>query len=226
MVMGALAQLHAAPGDGLQPGHLRHPHAGRRRSAHRPRLRVVRDGERRVRRAPEQGRHQRHRQRHLQHDEHAGGDHGDGVSGAHRALRDQPGFGRRRPLSRRLRRAASVAHARRRGCDRCAVHGAHDLAAVRPAPAARPARRRGDADDAGRRDAPPAEQGGVRRGGGRRGRHGDAGLGRVRARSSSATGRRSAATCSTAMSPRLRPHATTVSPIRKCCATPRPRRTT
>ena len=27
-----------------------------------------------------------HRQRHLQHDEHAGGDHGDGVSGAHRAL--------------------------------------------------------------------------------------------------------------------------------------------
>ena len=83
---GRARQLHARAGDGLQPGHVGDPDLGRRRSAQRPALCFLRDGEGRVRRAPEQGWHQLHRQRNLQHDEHAGGSHGDGVSGARRAL--------------------------------------------------------------------------------------------------------------------------------------------
>ena len=42
-----------------------------------------------------------------------------------------PDFGRRRPLSRRLRRPAHVAAAAGRRRDGIAVHGAHDLSAVR-----------------------------------------------------------------------------------------------
>ena len=38
---GRARAFHAGAGDGLQPGHLRHPHARRRRSAQRPALRVV-----------------------------------------------------------------------------------------------------------------------------------------------------------------------------------------
>ena len=45
----------------------------------------------------------------------------------------QSGFGRRRPLSRRLRRPPRLAHAGRRRRHRRPVHGAHDLAALRPA---------------------------------------------------------------------------------------------
>ena len=83
---GRARELHAGAGDGLQPGHFGHPDAGRRRSPHRPALCVLRDGEGRLWGTAEQGWHQLHRQRHLQYDEHAGGNHGDGVSGAHRAL--------------------------------------------------------------------------------------------------------------------------------------------
>ena len=88
----------------------------------RPPLRLLRDHQGRLRRAPHQGRHQRRRQRHLQHHEHAGRGAGDGLPRARRALRDQPGLRRRRALPRRLRRAAHVAHARRRRCHglRCA----------------------------------------------------------------------------------------------------------
>ena len=44
-----------------------------------------------------------------------------------------PDFRRRRALSRRLRGAARMAAAAGRRCDGLAVHGAHDLAALRPA---------------------------------------------------------------------------------------------
>ena len=54
-----------------------------------PALRLLRNHQGRLRRAAQQGRHQRHRQRHLQHHEHAGRGAGDGFPGAHRALRDQ-----------------------------------------------------------------------------------------------------------------------------------------
>ena len=64
-----------------------------------------------------------------------------------------PDFGRRRTLSRRLRRQARLAHAGGRRCDRRAVHGADDLAAVRPARRQSRGGRRGDAHDARRRDA-------------------------------------------------------------------------
>ncbi len=64
--------------------------------------------------ATKQGWHQLHRQRYLQHHEHAGGNHGNGISGAHRTLRGQPGLGRRRPLSRRLWRNTGLAPPGRR----------------------------------------------------------------------------------------------------------------
>ena len=130
---GRAGQFLAEPGDGLQPGHLGDPDARRARPALAPALRLLRDHQGRLRRATQQGRHPRRRQRHLQHHEHADRSAGDGVSRAHGALRDQSRLRRRRAVSRRLRRAPRVAHAGRRGRDRRAVHGAHDLAAVRPA---------------------------------------------------------------------------------------------
>jgi hypothetical protein len=172
MVMGALGT-----GDGLQPGHLGDPDPGRRRSPQRPALRLVRDGEGRLRRASEQGRHQLHRQRHLQYDEHAGGNHGNGLSVAHRALRDQSGLGRCGALSGRVWRKTRLALAGRRRRDRSTLHGADDLAAVRPARGASGSGRRRDAHDAGRRYASPAQQGRVRRAGGLRHRHDHARLG-------------------------------------------------
>ena len=153
MVMGALAGLLAHPRDGLQPGHLGDPHARRRRSALGTALRVLRDHEGRLRRAPHQGRHQRRRQRHLQHHEHAGGGLGDGLPRARGALRDQPGLRRRRQVSRRLRLPPRVAHAGGRRRHRRAVHGAHDLAAVRAARRQGRRGRRRHADDAGWRHA-------------------------------------------------------------------------
>ena len=92
-----------------------------------------------------------------------------------------------------------LAHAGGRRCDRRAVHGADDLAAVRPA--RRQGRRgsRGDAHDAGRRDASSAEQGRVRRAGGLGHRDDHARLGRFRPGRPSAIRPPSAATCSTAM---------------------------
>ena len=78
---------------------------------------------------------------------------------ARRALRDQPGLRRCRPLPRWLRRPAHVAAAAGRRRDGIAVHGAHDLSAVRPA-----GRQGGracgrHAHHPGRRHPPSAEQG-------------------------------------------------------------------
>ena len=104
------AGVHMAdPGDGVQPGYLGRHHVRRRRSALGPTLRLLRDYQRRLRRAPQQGRHQCRRLEHLQHHEYAGRGAGDGVSAPRRALRDQSELRRRRTISRRLRRAAHVA---------------------------------------------------------------------------------------------------------------------
>src|SRR5436190_1309267 len=119
---GRARALPAGAGDGLQPRHIGDPDAGRRRSSHGPALCFVRNRQGRLWSTAEQGRHQLHRQRNLQYDEHAGGGHGDVVSGAHRALCDQPGLGRRGALSRRLRRGSGMAAPGRRGCDRRVVH--------------------------------------------------------------------------------------------------------
>ena len=97
--------------------------------------------------------------------------------GAHRALRGQSGLGRRRAVSRRMRRNTELAPAGGRRCDRSAVHGADDLAPVWAARRQGRSGSRGEAHDAGRRDACPAEQGRFRRAGGLRHRHGDARLG-------------------------------------------------
>ena len=89
---GRAGELHAGAGDGVQPRYLGDLDPGRRRSAQRPALRFLRDGEGRVRGTTEQGWHQLHCQRHLQYDEHAGGSVGDGISGARRMLRGQSGL--------------------------------------------------------------------------------------------------------------------------------------
>ena len=54
---GRAGRFLAEPGDGLQPGHIGDPHAGRPRSTLGPALRLLRDHQGRVRRAPQQGRH-------------------------------------------------------------------------------------------------------------------------------------------------------------------------
>ena len=89
-----------------------------------------------------------------------------------------PDFGRRRPLSWRLRRQARLAHAGGRRCDGRAVHGADDLATVRPARRQSRSGSRGDAHYSRRRDAPSAKQGRVCRAGGLGHRYDHARLGR------------------------------------------------
>ena len=96
------------------------------------------------------------------------------------ALRDPRRLRRRRPVSRRLRRAPHLASHRGRGRGRLAVHGAHDVCPLRPARRQGGRRRRRHADDARRRQPPPAEQGRLQRAGRLGGRHDHAGLGRLR----------------------------------------------
>ena len=96
------------------------------------------------------------------------------------ALRDPHRLRRRRPISRRLRRAPHLASHRRRRRRRLAVHGAHDVCPLRPARRQGGSRCRGHADDAGWRQPTPAEQGRLQRAGRLRGRHDHTGLGRLR----------------------------------------------
>ena len=77
------------------------------------------------------------------------------------------------------------------------------------------ARRRRHADDAGRRHPPSAEQGRLPCAGRLGRRHDRAGLGRLRAGRASAIRPPSAATCSTATSPRRPRNTTTASPTRR-----------
>ena len=153
MVMGALASFWPEPGDGLQPGHVGDPDARRRSIRARGR-------------------------RYVSYETIKGGfgarPNKDGInvvaSGISNTMNTpvevlemafpvrmeryeiNPDSGGAGQLSRRLRRAARVAHAGRRGRDRRAVHGAHDLAAVRPARRQGRSAGRRHADDARRRD--------------------------------------------------------------------------
>jgi hypothetical protein len=83
---GRTRRLPAGAGDGLQPGHLGDPDAGRRRPSQRAALCFLRNRQGGIWGTTEQGWHQLHRQRHFQYYEYAGGDHGNVVSGAYRAL--------------------------------------------------------------------------------------------------------------------------------------------
>ena len=101
----------AGPGDGVLAGHLRHPDAGRRRLPDGRPLRELRDDQGRLRRPPDQGRHQRPVERHLEHDEHADRDPRDELSRAGRALCAAHRQRRAGPAPRRLRLRARLAGA-------------------------------------------------------------------------------------------------------------------
>ena len=130
MLFGALAQLCPGARHGLLPGHLRHPHRGRRGLSQRRPLRLLRDHQGRVRRPAHQGRRQRHVQRHLQYHEHAHRDPRDVLPRARGALRGDPGLGRGGEVPRRLRRRARVAHPGESRPDQ-RVHGAQRGPALR-----------------------------------------------------------------------------------------------
>ena len=118
MTFAAMAQIAPGPGDGGLPGHQRRHHLRRRRLPHRGALRVLREHQGRLRRAADEGRHQRrllHRQQHAQHPDRGAGD-------------ELPAAGRgvfRRARQRR-RRAPSAAAAA------CAGPGASSSATFAP----------------------------------------------------------------------------------------------
>ena len=168
--------------DGVLAGHLGHPDARRRRLPDRRPLRELRDDQGRLRRPPDQGRHQRAVERHLEHDEHADRDPRDELSRAGRALRDRSpdsgGPGRYRGgcgVGARLADARPADPGER-------LSRAHQVGALRAL-----RRRRGqpgarDGDRPRRRGARAHEQGQLRGGGRRRHRAARARLGRLRRR--------------------------------------------
>ena len=87
---------------------------GRPRRLDRKRLRAIRDHRRRRRRARRQGWRLRHHRQPKQCHDRAGRDHRKRVSDQAAALRADQGFGRRRPLSRRLGDQARISQSR--GC--------------------------------------------------------------------------------------------------------------
>ncbi len=113
-------------------------------------------GQGRLRRAPEQGWHQRRRQHGVQHEQHADRNPGDEFSAPRRGVFAGPRQRRRRHVSRRPGRAAGLARAGKPGPCR-GVLRADGHTAVRPG--RRPARRGGEAGtDRAALERPHAEQ--------------------------------------------------------------------